>query len=166
MQAGLLKLLQYNKDKSLERKHNYIRLFSFYCRSTYTVGQRISEVAAQDLTLSAGLQEVLHAVVVDGGLQLRHQLAGVGAVGLDEGPVDVLCSDIFLPLLHGAGGLKFPGGGGLHDLVEPLVGHGSADQQLAGADVVQGEGLDLADVDPHLSVDAGALNANYHTEVS
>ena len=105
-------------------------------------------------------------MVVDGGLQLRHQLPGVGAVGLDEGPVDVLCSDVLLPLLHGAGGLEFPGGGRLHDLVEPLVGHGSADQQLAGADVVQGERLDLGDVDAHLSVDAGALNTNYHTEVS
>ena len=134
--------------------------------TTYTVGERISEVTAEDLTLRTGLQEVLHAVIVDGRLQLRHQLAGVGAVGLDEGPVNVLGSDVLLPLLHGAVGLEFPGGGGLHDLVEPLVGHGSADQELAGADVVQGERLDLGDVDPHLSVDTRALNANYHTEVS
>ena len=134
--------------------------------TTYTVGERISEVTAEDLTLRTGLQEVLHAVVVNGGLELRHQLPGVGAVGLDEGPVDVLGSDVLLPLLHGAVGLEFPGGGGLHDFVEPLVGHGSADQELAGADVVQGERLDLGDVDPHLSVDTRALNANYHTEVS
>ena len=46
----------------------------FLLLDTYTVGKRIREVAAEDLTLRAGLQEVLQAVAVDGGLQLRHQL--------------------------------------------------------------------------------------------
>ena len=141
------------------------RLMFFLLLDTYTVGKRIREVAAEDLTLRAGLQEVLQAVAVDGGLQLRDELPGAGAVGLDEGSVDVLGPDVFLPLLHGAVGLELPGGGGLHDLVEPLVRHGPADQQLAGADVVQGEGLDLGDVDAHLPVDAGALDADDDSEV-
>ena len=105
-------------------------------------------------------------MAVDGGLQLRHELPGAGAVGLDEGSVDVLGPDVLLPLLHGAVGLELAGGGGLHDLVEPLVGHRPTDEELAGADVVQDEWLYLGDVDAHLSVYAGALNTNYHTEVS
>ncbi len=53
----------------------------------------------------------------------------------------------------------------LHDLVEAVVGHDSGDEQLAGADVVQRQRLDLGDVHAHFAVDAGALDANDHTEV-
>ena len=48
----------------------------------------------------------------------------------------------------------------LKNFVEALVGHCPADQQLAGPDVVQGEGLYLGYVDAHLPVDTRALDAH------
>ena len=72
---------------------------------------------------------------------------------------------------HGAGGLDLGGvavgaaHGGLHDLVEGLVGHDARDEQLRRADVVERQRLDLGDVHAHLAVDARALDADDHAEV-
>ena len=76
----------------------------------------------------------------------------------------------FTPYSHRAGGLDLAAvavgvDGGLHDLVEGLVGHDARDEQLRSADVVEGERLDLGDVDAHLAVDARTLDADYHAEV-
>ena len=130
------------------------------------VGQRVGQLAAEQVALRAGLQQVLQAVRVHGGLELRVQLPRGAAVGLHVGAVHVLGADVRLALLHGAAGPQLDAPArGLHDLVEPLVGHGPADQQLARADVVEGEGLDLGDVDAHLAVDARALDADDDPEV-
>jgi hypothetical protein len=51
----------------------------------------------------------------------------------------------------------------LHDLVESLVGHDPADEELTSAHVVQGQRLDLGDVNAHLPVDPAALDAHNNT---
>ena len=129
------------------------------------VGQGVSQVAAEEVTLCRGLEQVLKAVIVHGGLQLSVELPGGGAVGLHIGAVAVLGPDVRLPLLHRAARAQLPVRGGLHDLVEPLVGHRPGHQELAGPDVVQSQGLDLCDVDPHLPVNARTLDTDNNTEV-
>ena len=52
---------------------------------------------------------------------------------------------------------------GLHDLVEALVGHDPAHEELTSAHVVQGQGLDLGDVNAHLTVDPTALDTHNNT---
>jgi len=51
----------------------------------------------------------------------------------------------------------------LHDLVEALVGHDPAHEELTSAHVVQGQRLDLGDVNAHLAVDPAALDAHNNT---
>ena len=70
-----------------------------------------------------------------------------------------------LPDLHCAVRLRLGSRLCLHDPVESLVGHDPGHEQLGGADVVEGEALDLGDVDAHLTVDARALDAHDHPEV-
>ena len=52
---------------------------------------------------------------------------------------------------------------GLHDLVEALVGHDPAHEELTSAHVVQGQRLDLGDVNAHLTVDPAALDTHNNT---
>lgn len=68
-------------------------------------------------------------------------------------------------LSHCTVGLDPIGGFGLHDLVEAVVGHDLGDKQLGRANVVERKRLDLGDVDPHLAMDARALDAHDDAEV-
>ena len=66
-------------------------------------------------------------------------------------------------VLHATLWMRFAAWAGLHDLVESLVGHDPADEELTSAHVVQGQRLDLGDVNAHLPVDPAALDAHNNT---
>ena len=160
MKTGLLEFLQ---NKTLQKLFRHASTNNIW---TYAVGKRIGEITAKDLALGAGLEKILQTVIVHRTLKLSIKFTRVGAVRLYEGSVNVLGSDILLSLLHCTAGVELPVGGRLHNFVESLIWHCSADEELAGADVVQRQWLYLGDVDTHLPMDAGALDTHDHTKVS